>query len=101
MSRTPIRLTGIALLLVAGAIALLPLRTFLAVDSCLDGGGSFDYEKYECDFVENHPLGAPRIANSVLFAGGIALALIGAALLAFSRRTSSEPDLRSERTREG
>jgi hypothetical protein len=97
MSRAPIRLTGIALLLVAGLIALLPLRTFLAVDSCLDGGGSFDYAKGECDFVENHPFGT-RISGPVFVGGGIALVLIGAALLVFSRRTASEPDLRSNKS---
>lgn len=105
MSRASLRLTGIALLLVAGVIALLPLRTFLAVDSCLDGGGSYDYANRVCDFVENHPFARPRIPGSVFLGGGIVLAVIGAGLLVSSRRTSSEPDLRSnkspERTREG
>lgn len=24
------------------------------IDACLDGGGSFNYEKCECDYSENH-----------------------------------------------
>ena len=93
-------MTGIALLLAAGTIALLPLRGFLAVDSCLDGGGSFDYANGVCDFKENHPFASPRIPVSVFLGGGIALAALGAGLLLFSRRISSEPDMRSNKSLE-
>jgi hypothetical protein len=38
------------------AIAAVPYtREFLAVDSCLDGGGSFDYAVAVCDHAANHP----------------------------------------------
>src|ERR1700755_2577847 len=103
MSRASKRLIGIAMLLAAGVVAVLPMRTFLAVDSCLDAGGSFDFETRTCDFERSHPFSRPLIASPVFVFGGIALALVGATFLVFSRRTSSEPDMRSnnslERTR--
>jgi len=30
-------------------------REFLAVDSCLDSSGSFNYSTMTCDHVQNHP----------------------------------------------
>ena len=30
-------------------------REFLAVDSCLDNSGSFDYAAMTCDHAQNHP----------------------------------------------
>jgi hypothetical protein len=50
-------------LIIGLAIFLLPLgyfgkdygQEFLDVDSCLDRGGSYDYEKNKCDFNESHP----------------------------------------------
>ena len=31
-------------------------REFLAVDSCLDNSGSFDYVTMTCDHTEDHPI---------------------------------------------
>ena len=45
---------------VVGAVALTwfaypRVAQFLAVDDCLDRGGSYDYANNVCDFVRNHP----------------------------------------------
>lgn len=105
MSRTSIRLSGIALLLVTGAAAFVPLRTFLAVDSCLDAGGSFDYSKGRCDFQMSHPHESHLLSSPVTLGVGALFALAGGLLVVFSRRLASEPDMRSntslERTHEG
>ena len=42
-------------LVVAGAVALPYARESLAVDSCLDTGGSFNYDVGVCDHNQNHP----------------------------------------------
>lgn len=48
-------LAGAVLLLVAAAaVSVLWLMDYFAVDSCLDAGGSFDYELGQCDFAHSH-----------------------------------------------
>jgi len=51
---------GVALIVLGGALAVWPalgyVREFVAVDTCLDAGGSFDYTHSRCDHVENHAL---------------------------------------------
>ena len=105
MSRTSIRLSGIALLLVAAAVAFLPLRSFVEADSCLDAGGSFDYSKGQCDFQKSHPYENRHLSSPIALGVGVLFALAGGLLVVFSRRLASEPDMRSntslERTREG
>jgi hypothetical protein len=53
------RLVGAAFLLIAIATVAPPAKTYtsewLAVDSCLDSGGSFNYGTMECDHTTNHP----------------------------------------------
>lgn len=36
-------------------MAALATDSFLAVDRCLDGGGSFDYAHRTCDMLHSHP----------------------------------------------
>jgi hypothetical protein len=70
------------LIVLGGALALWPalgyVREFVAVDSCLDAGGSFDYAQSRCDRAETHRFVAysERHPNSVRIAaaGGVALA---------------------------
>ena len=68
---------GVPLLFVGSlAIAIVAVpytREFLAMDSCLDGGGSFDYLAATCDHAENHPY-APFATRHPL---GIPMALAG------------------------
>ncbi len=43
--------------IVIGILAAILLPQFLAsskIDSCLDAGGSFDYESCKCDYSANH-----------------------------------------------
>ena len=46
-------LFGITVLLFA-VWAITLFDEMSAIDSCLDRGGSYDYERHECDFEENH-----------------------------------------------
>lgn len=50
MKSRMVTLFGVALMLIAAALVWSPISTFLAVDSCLDAGGSFNYASHECDF---------------------------------------------------
>lgn len=46
------------LLLAAGPwtpVAFIYTSEWLAVDRCLDSGGSFDYDTMRCDYAANHP----------------------------------------------
>lgn len=49
MARKAKRITAIALIAVAPFLTWQPLSEFLAIDSCLDSGGSFNYETHICD----------------------------------------------------
>ena len=70
-------------LVIAGVfLAWPPLAEFLAVDSCLDMGGSFDYDKSICDFRVNHPYQPyPHvpysIAAAIIIGIGVILVLSG------------------------
>src|SRR6267143_1169202 len=53
-------------------------REFLAVDSCLDSSGSFDYAAMACDHMQNHPYipyshRHPAIPRIAVFAGTVAV----------------------------
>jgi hypothetical protein len=105
MARTSVRLFGIALLVAAVFIASAPLRAQLAVDSCLDDGGSFDYAAGACDYQRTY-LGERFVAPAyVTWVEAVVLALVGSFLLAFSHRLPGGRNMRSnkslERTREG
>ena len=73
---------GLVLIVLGGALVVWPaldyVREFLAVDSCLDAGGSFDYAQSRCDRAETHPVVeySERHANSLrtAAAGGVVLA---------------------------
>lgn len=73
---------GLVLIVLGGALAVWPalgyVREFVAVDACLDAGGSFDYTHSRCDHAENHAFIAysDRHPMSVWIAaaGGIVLA---------------------------
>jgi len=78
---------------VLGWIALGYGRELLAVDSCLDSSGSFDYASMVCDHAENHPyIGYTQrhpAATSVAFLAGSvgACGLVG---VLFSRRQGQQ-----------
>lgn len=47
--------TGLVLVVFAVWFVLPVIRDLLAIDSCLDRGGSFDHVLSACDFSTNHP----------------------------------------------
>ena len=81
-------LTAVAIVLIAGS-GVGYLREFVAVDSCLDSGGSFDYMHSACDHEANHPFVAYR-DRYPFFVVLIGLG-VGAAATAFAlRRRASQ-----------
>jgi len=50
---------GLGLLILGGALLAFSgasyVREYLAVDGCLDSGGSFDYRTAGCDHQQSHP----------------------------------------------
>ncbi|MBH0184858.1 MAG: hypothetical protein HP477_05400 [Nitrospira sp.] len=55
---------------------------FLAVDTCLDAGGSFDYMRSACDLEQNHPYIPVMERQGFRVAGSFALTLFGLVLVA-------------------
>jgi drug/metabolite transporter (DMT)-like permease len=86
---------GIALIAVGVVVALRPrLSEFLAVDRCLDEGGSYDYAQGRCDRATNHPYvpWSERSSGSAPTLRGLVFLLGGALVLAFGRwRTGRDP----------
>jgi hypothetical protein len=75
--------SGITLFVLAAMLIWPLLAEFVAVDGCLDAGGSYDYLSSACDFADNHPY-LPvldrqgfRLVGSVvfLFLGGVAFSI--------------------------
>jgi hypothetical protein len=79
-------IVGVALMLCAVALAWSPVGTLLAVDSCLDAGGSFNYAAGVCDFDHSHAYTAQ--GNSACFSVAAVLAVVGAAMAMSARRIS-------------
>ena len=85
-------------LLAAAAAAWMPLvvtyaSEFIAVDRCLDSGGSYDYRRHTCDHERNHPHLAfatrhPRLIAAIPAAAIASGVLVVGALLMFVSRTS-------------
>lgn len=50
MRLTPFRLTVLLIALVSAAILGPAVREFLAIDSCLDSGGVYDYVRHSCRY---------------------------------------------------
>ncbi len=76
------KLTRASLWAGAALLSLLPifaiwLQEFLAVDACLDRGGSFNYVAGQCDLIENHTY----VAFSARHGLAVALSVVAAALL--------------------
>jgi hypothetical protein len=57
-----------ALLVCPAVLVMMSIREFLAVDSALDAGASFDYLAGRPDFSENHAFLSPSQRHSLLFA---------------------------------
>lgn len=77
--RTPMVL-AIGAFLFAAVLTWPAVSEFLAVDGCLDAGGSFDYALGRCDFVTNHPSRGVWEGHVLSLSGALvfALATLGA-----------------------
>jgi hypothetical protein len=88
------RLIGAALIAVGIGVAVRPtISEFLAVDRCLDEGGSYDYAQGRCDREANHPYvrWSERSNGRAPTLEGLAFVLGGALVLVFGRsRTGRE-----------
>jgi hypothetical protein len=76
------RKLGAIFIVVAIISAALSVKEFLAVDSCLDSGGSFDYESGTCDKLNSHPY-AP---NTFLWTAALLLGFVGGVLIVVGER---------------
>jgi len=54
-------------------------KEFIAVDKCLDAGGSYNYMAEECDINSSHPVLPFNERHSFLYMAGIMSGIIGAA----------------------
>jgi len=82
-NRNQWRLLGIALVAIGIIVTFRPrISEFLAVDSCLDEHGSYDYAQGRCDYTNNHPYvpwsershgNAPILQGLAFFLGGAVL----------------------------
>jgi hypothetical protein len=70
-------------------------REFLAVDSCLDSSGSFDYSTMTCDHVQNHAYVPYRRRHPATVPLAVVAAIVAVSAIAGLRRnTPSIRDLR-------
>jgi hypothetical protein len=74
---------GVAFLVAGGYLLWLDFELFSSVDSCLDSGGSFNYDLRECDFTQSHEYKAQRSYSL----WGIACLIVGLGGLDFARGT--------------
>jgi hypothetical protein len=58
----------------------------MAVDSCLDSGGSYDYEIIKCDKNKNHTYTSYYQRKNELILSCIAISLLGIVVLVLTRR---------------
>jgi hypothetical protein len=82
-----LRVLGCFLLLLGAGLVAFEAAAFLAVDACLDAGGSFNYQLALCDFSRSHPV---QGSTGVLAAFGL-VALVVGGVLVFTRHRSHAP----------
>jgi hypothetical protein len=79
-----------AALLAATPLAAIYIGEALSVDSCLDGGGSYDYALGACDYRVNHPyVSFAERHPKLLMASPIANVLAGTLTAIFATALSS------------
>lgn len=88
-------------LIISLFIFLLPLSflikdysfEFLAVDSCLDSGGSYDYDNNKCDKKADHPYMQYSTRKKALILSCTSLSLIGlASFLRIKKKSKQKHD---------
>ena len=76
-SRVALGVSGIVLVAL-GVILIWPLLAeFVAVDRCLDAGGSYDYLSSTCGFAENHPYSPVLDRQGFRIVGSAVFLLLG------------------------
>ena len=73
------------LLLTLLPLAFVFLREGLAVDGCLDAGGSYDYQHGRCDLTRSHTY-EPFLDRHAVLLGATAVALAGVTTAGLIRR---------------
>jgi len=64
-------------------------REFLAVDSCLDSSGSFDYTTMACDHVQNHSYVPYRRRHPAAFPLAFVAAIVAVSAIVRLRRNTA------------
>ena len=84
---------GVILLIGVAAFIWPQLSLFLASDSCMASGGSFDFAQVHCDFHQNHTYATFALWPFwVAFAGGLlGIALVGRVVLRLRPNNSFKP----------
>lgn len=76
-------------LLASSAVSFWPKASqFFAVDSCLDSGGSYNYQESKCDFMQSHKPPVQLAAQSSPSLIGLVLSAAGFLCLLLSLRAS-------------
>ncbi len=91
MKHAPLYLVAGFILVIGSTLFIWPqLSLFLASDSCLGAGGSFDFSQFRCDFQQNHPYVTFKLWPFwAAFLGALAgFTLIGKSLVGFRRYKS-------------
>jgi hypothetical protein len=85
---------GVTLLIGAAAFIWPQLSLFLASDSCMASGGSFDFAQVRCDFQQNHAYATFALWPFwVAVTGGfLGIALVGRAVLRLRPNDSFKPN---------
>lgn len=73
------------LLLILLPLAYVSLRETVAVDACVEQGGSYDYRTRRCDMAASHPYRPFAERHGVLI-GATIIALAGAGVAVWLRR---------------
>ena len=88
--------TVLGLVLATGAATLIwpQLSLFLASDSCIGAGGSFDFLRWRCDFKQLHAYVTFAVWPFLLSfsVSGIGLAMLGSGLLGLQLRNTFKPN---------
>jgi hypothetical protein len=79
-------LSAVVLVLALAVPVALYARELLAVDRCMDHGGSFDYAAGTCDFSISHPIVSFESRNQGVLVGSAITSLLAVGLLARRRK---------------
>lgn len=79
-------LVGLGLLIGSAALFWPEANQFLAVDSCLDSGGSYNYQERKCDYAQSHKSPVQSATSDCSILWGSFLSTAGLLCLLFGLR---------------